>query len=221
MLNAWSCLSLLTIIQILALYVQRPIVEKHARYALYRPLSESVSSIICDLPSKIISTLAFNIPLYFMVHLRRDASAFFIFLLFGFTTTMTMSMILRTIAQSSKTVHQALVPAAIFIIGLVIYAGFVLPIRNMKGWLRWINYVNPIAYAYESLIANEFSGRSFTCQTMIPSGPGYESIEPMQRTCSVAGALPGRDFIDGDFFIGTVYKYQYSHLWRYVMSHVL
>ncbi|KAF5551419.1 ABC transporter CDR4 [Fusarium mexicanum] len=201
-------------LEILALYVQRPIVEKHARYALYRPLSESVSSIICDLPSKIISTLAFNIPLYFMVHLRRDASAFFIFLLFGFTTTMTMSMILRTIAQTSKTVHQALVPAAIFIIGLVIYAGFVLPIRSMKGWLRWINYVNPIAYAYESLIANEFSGRSFGCQTMIPSGPGYENIEPMQRTCSVAGALPGRDFIDGDFYIGTVYKYHYSHLWR-------
>ncbi|KAF5635813.1 ABC transporter CDR4 [Fusarium sp. NRRL 52700] len=201
-------------LEILALYVQRPIVQKHARYALYRPLSESVSSIVCDLPSKIISTLAFNIPLYFMVHLRRDASAFFIFLLFGFTTTLTMSMILRTIAQSSKTVHQALVPAAIFIIGLVIYAGFVLPIRSMKGWLRWINYVNPIAYAYESLIANEFSGRSFRCQTMIPSGPGYENIEPMQRTCSIAGALPGRDFIDGDFFIGTVYKYYYSHLWR-------
>ncbi|KAF5603178.1 ABC transporter CDR4 [Fusarium subglutinans] len=201
-------------LEILALYVQRPIVEKHARYALYRPLSESVSSIICDLPSKIISTLAFNIPLYFMVHLRRDVSAFFIFLLFGFTTTMTMSMILRTIAQTSKTVHQALVPAAIFIIGLVIYAGFVLPIRSMKGWLRWINYVNPIAYAYESLIANEFSGRSFGCQTMIPSGPGYENIEPMQRTCSVAGALTGRDFIDGDFYIGTVYKYHYSHLWR-------
>ncbi|KAF5236734.1 hypothetical protein FANTH_11141 [Fusarium anthophilum] len=201
-------------LEILALYVQRPIVEKHARYALYRPLSESVSSIICDLPSKIISTLAFNIPLYFMVHLRRDVSAFFIFLLFGFTTTMTMSMILRTIAQTSKTVHQALVPAAIFIIGLVIYAGFVLPIRSMKGWLRWINYVNPIAYAYESLIANEFSGRSFGCQTMIPSGPGYENVEPMQRTCSVAGALPGRDFIDGDFYIGTVYKYHYSHLWR-------
>lgn len=155
-----------------------------------------------------------------MVHLRRDASAFFIFLLFGFTTTMTMSMILRTIAQSSKTVHQALVPAAIFIIGLVIYAGFVLPIRSMKGWLRWINYVNPIAYAYESLIANEFSGRSFGCQTMIPSGPGYENIEPMQRTCSVAGALPGRGYIDGDFFIGTVYRYYYSHLWRYVVAPV-
>ncbi|KAF5656559.1 putative ABC1 transport [Fusarium heterosporum] len=201
-------------LEILALYSQRPIVEKHARYALYRPLSEAVSSVICDLPSKIISTLAFNIPLYFMANLRRDASCFFIFLLFGFTTTLSMSMILRTIAMSSKTVHQALVPAAIFIIGLVIYAGFVLPIRNMKGWLRWINYINPIAYAYESLVANEFSGRTFKCQTMIPSGPGYEDVEPVQQACSVAGAFPGQDYIDGDFYIGTVYKYYYAHLWR-------
>ncbi|KAJ4116121.1 Multidrug resistance protein [Fusarium equiseti] len=201
-------------LEILALYSQRPIVEKHARYALYRPLSEAVSSVFCDLPSKVISTLAFNIPLYFMANLRRDASSFFIFLLFGFTTTLTMSMILRTIGQSSKTVHQALVPAAIFIIGLVIYAGFVLPIRNMKGWLRWINYINPIAYAYESLVANEFSGRTFQCQMMIPSGPGFENVKPEQQACSVAGALPGQDFVDGDFYIANVYKYYEAHLWR-------
>jgi ATP-binding cassette subfamily G (WHITE) protein 2 (PDR) len=164
-----------------------------------------------------ISTLAFNIPLYFMANLRREASSFFIFLLFGFTTTLSMSMILRTIALSSKTVHQALVPAAIFIIGLVIYAGFVLPIRNMKGWLRWINYINPIAYAYESLVANEFSGRTFQCLTMIPSGPGYEDVEPVHQTCSVAGAFLGQDYVDGDFYIGTVYRYYFAHMWRCVM----
>ncbi|KAM5368274.1 hypothetical protein ACJZ2D_009640 [Fusarium nematophilum] len=201
-------------LEILSLYAQRPIVEKHARYALYRPLSEAVSSIICDLPSKILSTLAFNVPLYFMANLRREASSFFIFLLFGFTTTLTMSMILRSIGQASKTVHQALVPAAIFIIGLVIYAGFVLPTQYMKGWLRWLNYINPIAYAYESLVANEFSGRTFQCQTMIPAGPPYEDVGPLERTCSVAGASPGEDFVSGDFYIGAVYKYYYSHLWR-------
>ncbi|UPK93852.1 hypothetical protein LCI18_004787 [Fusarium solani-melongenae] len=201
-------------LEILSLYAQRPIVEKHSRYALYRPLSEAVSSIICDLPSKILSTLAFNLPLYFMANLRREASYFFIFLLFGFTTTLTMSMILRTIGQASKTVHSALVPAAIFIIGLVIYAGFVLPTRYMKGWLRWLNYINPIAYAYESLVANEFSGRTFPCQTMIPAGPPYENAGPREQTCSVAGASPGENFVRGDFYIGAVYEYYYSHLWR-------
>jgi hypothetical protein len=75
-----------------------------------------------------------------MVNLRRETGAFFTFLLFGFTCTLTMSMILRTIGQTSRTVHQALTPAAIFILALVIYTGFVLPTPDMQGWLRWVRY---------------------------------------------------------------------------------
>lgn len=191
--------------------------EKHARYALYHPFSEAISSIICDLPSKFLSTVAFNVPLYFMAHLRRDAGHFFIYLLFGFTCTLTVSMMLRTIGQTSRTIHQALTPAAIFIVSLVIYTGFVLPTRSMQGWLRWINYANPIAYAYESLMANEFSGRSFPCTQFIPMGPPYVNATPLERTCSSAGASPGEDFVRGDTLINLSYGYYHSHIWRYVM----
>ncbi|KPM43984.1 ABC transporter CDR4 [Neonectria ditissima] len=200
-------------LEILSLYAQRPIVEKHTRYALYRPFSEAISSTICDLPLKIISTIAFNVPLYFMSHLRRDASAFFIFLLFGFSTTLTMSMILRSIGQATKTVHQALAPAAMLILGLIIYTGYILPTRNMKGWLGWLNYVNPIAYGYEALVANEFRNRNFPCQVMIPMGGPYDDVSPSQRTCSTAGAAPGENFIVGDTYIKAAYGYEYSHLW--------
>ncbi|KAK1622521.1 ABC-2 type transporter-domain-containing protein [Colletotrichum phormii] len=179
-------------LEILTLYVQRPIVEKHARYALYHPASEAISSTICDLPSKILSTLAFNIPLYFMAKLRQEADAFFIFLLFGFTT-LSMSMIIRTIGQTSRTIHQALTPAAIFILSLVIYTGFILPTRDMKGWLRWINYINPIAYAL----------RVWSPTTA-----------PNERTCSVAGAAPGADFVDGDVYMNATFSYYKSHIWR-------
>lgn len=116
-----------------------------SRYAMYHPFAEAISSIICDLPSKVLSTVAFNVPLYFMANLRREPGAFFIFLLFGFTCTLTMSMILRAIGQTSRTVQQALTPAAIFIMALVIYTGFVLPVSNMQGWLRWLNYIDLIA----------------------------------------------------------------------------
>jgi hypothetical protein len=153
-----------------------------------------------------------------MANLRREADAFFIFLLFGFSTTLTMSMILRSIGQASKTVHQALVPAAIFIIGLVIYVGFVLPTRYMKGWLRWLNYIDPIAYAYESLVINEFSGRTFPCAVLIPSGPMYDDVDTSSQTCQVAGAAPRELFIDGSLYIRAVYNYTKSHLWRSVKT---
>ncbi|CAG9936386.1 unnamed protein product [Clonostachys rosea f. rosea IK726] len=198
-------------LEILALYVQRPIVEKHSRYAFYHPFAEAVASMICDLPVKVISTMCFNIPLYFMANLRQDAGHFFTFLLIGFTCTMTMSMILRTIGQVSRTIHQALTPAAFFILGLVIYAGYVLPTRLMQGWLRWLNYINPIAYAFEATVANEFTGRQFPCPAFVPA---YPNAGPFERTCSVAGAQPGADFVDGDFYIGANYGYKKSHIWR-------
>ncbi|POS78197.1 hypothetical protein DHEL01_v203413 [Diaporthe helianthi] len=205
--NGLSCA-----LEIFSLYVQRPIVEKHYRYALYHPFSEAISSIITELPNKVLSAIFFNIPLYFMTGLRREAGPFFTFFLFSFTCTFTMSMIFRTIAQGSRSIQQALTPAAMLILGLVIYTGFVIPTRSMQGWLRWINYIDPIAYAYESLVANEFSGRKFPCTQFIPMGPAYMDASPEQRACATSGALPGQDFIDGDLYINNLYGYSHSHI---------
>lgn len=84
----------------------------------------------------------------------------------------------------------------------------------MQGWLRWINYLDPIAYAYESLVANEFSGRQFQCTQFVPRGSMYVNSTALQRTCSVAGALPGDDFINGDVYINASFEYYHSHIWR-------
>ncbi|RHZ57995.1 uncharacterized protein CDV56_104774 [Aspergillus thermomutatus] len=200
-------------LEIFSLYAQRPVVEKHATYAFYHPLAEAIASAICDLPCKVLSTIAFNIPLYYMSNLRRESGHVAVYLLFAFTSTLTMSMIFRTIGQSSRTIAQALTPAALFVIGLVVYTGFVLPTRNMQVWLRWINYINPLAYSYEAIIANEFQGRTFACESFVPSGPNYSSIPGTARTCSVAG-LPGAESVDGDMYMNATYRYYHSHVWR-------
>jgi ABC-type multidrug transport system permease subunit len=141
--------------QILTLYVQRPIVEKQAKYAFYHPFAEAVASMICDLPNKILTSVFFNITLYFMTNLRRTPGAFFTFYLFSFTCVLAMSMVFRTIGALSRSLAQAMAPAAVFILALVIYTGFAVPIRDMHPWFRWINYVDPVAYAFESLMINE------------------------------------------------------------------
>jgi ABC-type multidrug transport system permease subunit len=83
-----------------------------------------------------------------MAGLRHEAGPIFIYLLFAFTCTLSMSMIFRTIAQVSRTLSQAMAPIALFIVGLIVYTGFVLPIRSMKSWLRWINYLNPVGVCF-------------------------------------------------------------------------
>ncbi|KAL1881468.1 hypothetical protein VTK73DRAFT_3530 [Phialemonium thermophilum] len=211
LLNAFA-----SALEILTLYAQRPIVEKHARYALYHPSAEAVASMLCDMPYKILNTIVFNTTLYFMTHLRREPGPFFFFLLISFTIVMAMSMVFRTIASSSRTLSQAMVPAAIIILGLVIFTGFVIPIDYMLGWCRWINYIDPLAYAFESLMVNEFHNRQFLCTQFVPNPavPGYSNVAEANRVCSAAGSQPGMPFVDGDRYLATSFKYYNEHRWR-------
>jgi ATP-binding cassette, subfamily G (WHITE), member 2, PDR len=169
---------------------------------------------ICDLPGKLLATVTLNVPLYFMADLRRDAGHFFIYLLFSFAAMLVMSGIIRTIAQLSKTIQQALTPTAFLLEAFVIYTGFILPTKNMQGWLRWVNYLDPLAYAYEAIVINEFSHRRFDCAEFVPAGSLYANVTMVERACSTAGALPGQDFVDGDYYINNNFEYHHSHLWR-------
>ncbi|KAJ5961268.1 CDR ABC transporter [Penicillium vulpinum] len=211
LLNSFS-----SALEILTLYAQRPIVEKQARYAMYHPFAEAISSMICDMPYKMLNAVTFNITLYFMTGLRQEAGAFFTFLFFSFVTTLTMSMIFRTIASYSRTLSQALVPAAILILGLVIYTGFTIPTRNMLGWSRWMNYIDPIAYGFETLIVNEFHGRNFPCkpESFIPFGDSYLDVDPLSKICSVKGAVAGQDYVTGEAYYTASFQYSNGHRWR-------
>ncbi|KAB8269261.1 ABC-2 type transporter-domain-containing protein [Aspergillus minisclerotigenes] len=209
LLNAFA-----SALEMLTLWQQRPIVEKHDKYALYHPSAEAISSLIVDLPAKALVSIVFNLILYFMTNLRRTPGHFFVFYLFSVTTTLTMSNVFRWIAAVSRSLAQAEVPASIFMMILMIYTGFTIPVRDMHPWFRWLNYINPIAYSFESLMINEFAGRKFHCATYVPSGPGYDNAPLDSKICSGKGAVAGQDYIDGDRYLQVAFEYYPSHLWR-------
>ena len=129
-----------------------------------------------------------------------------------------MSSIFRTIAAGSKTIAGALAPTAIFMPGLIIYTGFTIPTSYMKPWFRWINFINPIGYTFESLMINEFHGREFPCaaSAFVPAGHGYANVTGLERACGVAGARPGSSLVLGDAFLQTSFGYVHSHKLRCV-----
>lgn len=209
LLNAFS-----SMLEILALYAKRTIVEKHNRYALYHPSAEAVASMIMDLPYKITNAIIVNSTLYFMAGLRLEAGAFFFFFLTSFTMMMAMSMFFRFFASITKSIEQALAPSSIILLALVLYTGFVIPVRYMRGWASWMRWINPVYYGFESVVVNEFHGREFPCVTYIPSGPSYDSVAPDQRACAVQGSVPGSSVVNGTNYAKIAYQYDNSHKWR-------
>ncbi|KAK2063441.1 hypothetical protein LY76DRAFT_535057 [Colletotrichum caudatum] len=203
-------------LEILLQYAQRPIVEKQRRYAFYHSSAEALSSVLVDMPYKIVNTICFDLVIYFMTNLNRQPGSFFFFFLTTFLMVLAMSGLFRSIASLSRTLSQAMVPAAILILALVMFNGFVIPLDYMLGWCRWINYLDPVAYGFEALMINEFHGREFPCGTFIPSPgvAGYENTPLANRACSTVGAVAGRPTVSGDRYINLQYKYYHSHKWR-------
>ncbi|TNY20426.1 xenobiotic-transporting ATPase [Rhodotorula diobovata] len=201
-------------LEILTLYAQRPIVDKQARYAFYHPSAEAFASMATDLPYKILNAILFNTIIYFMTNLNRQAGNFFFFVLVSFTLTLVMSMFFRSVGALSRSLSQALVPAALLILALVLYTGFAIPTRYMLGWIGWIRYLNPIQYGFESLMVNEFWGQQYLCAQTVPAGPGYPDASSPNVVCSVAGAIPGTLYVSGADYIAQTYQYYQSHKWR-------
>ncbi|KAM0447865.1 hypothetical protein ACHAO4_008609 [Trichoderma viride] len=207
LLNALTAIS-----EINSLYAQRPIVEKHASYAFYHPATEAAAGIAADIPIKFITATVFNIILYFMAGLRRTAGQFFIYYLIGYISIFVMSAIFRTMAAITKTVSQAMSLAGILVLALVIYTGFTITVPSMHPWFSWIRWINPIYYAFEILVANEFHGQDFPCGASFV--PPYSPQVGDSWICPVTGAVAGSPTVSGDAFIATNYEYYYSHVWR-------
>ncbi|CEP62345.1 pleiotropic drug resistance family ABC transporter LALA0_S05e03554g [Lachancea lanzarotensis] len=207
--NAFSCM-----LEILALYEARPISEKHKRYSLYHPAADAMASVISEIPAKLVTSVAFNLALYFLCNFKREAGAFFFYFLMTMVATFLMSHIFRCLGASTKTYAESMVPASVLLLGLAIYTGFAIPKTKILGWSKWIWYINPLSYVFESLMVNEFHGRRFACYAYIPTGPGYLDVTGTEHVCSAVGAVPGQNYVDGETYINVAYGYYHAHKWR-------
>ncbi|KAK7747504.1 Multidrug resistance protein [Cytospora paraplurivora] len=147
----------------------------------------------------IVSSVFFNLQMTTSSFFQRGALLFFACLMNAFASAL-----------------EAMVPAAIIILGLVIFTGFVIPIDYMLGWCRWMNYIDPLAYAFEALMVNEFHNRQYTCTAYVPSitAPGYENVGSLNHICSAVGAVAGQGYINGDDYINSAFQYYHEHKWR-------
>lgn len=194
----------------------RAVVARHKDYAYYRPSAVSIARVVADLPVIFVQVVLFGIIMYFMTNLTVTASRFFIYLLFVYVTTIMLTALYRLFASVSPEIDTAVRFSGIALNLLVIYTGYVIPKTQLLSkyiWFGWMYWINPIAYSFEAVLSNEFSGRTMQCapEQLVPQGSG---IDPAYQGCPIAGAQIGSTEVSGSAYIGTQYNYSRSHLWR-------
>ena len=153
-------------LEVMTLYEARPVVEKHRKFALYRPSADALASIISELPVKLISSISFNFVFYFMVNLRREPGRFFFYWLVNIFATLVMSHFFRSVGAVTTSLEGAMTPSTILLLAMVIYTGFVVPKPDMLGWAKWISYINPVGMSLNPLWSTSFMVVDFFVQLM-------------------------------------------------------
>ncbi|GMG19756.1 unnamed protein product [Ambrosiozyma monospora] len=196
-------------------FANRPILVKQKSYSMYHLSAEALQEIITEIPTKACAVLILSLTVYWMSSLKHEAGAFFMFFLFLFTIQQCMSFIFKLVASVTKDGTTAHAVGGLWVLALCVYAGFMLPLPKMHHWIKWIHYLNPMFYCYNSLMGSEFHGKMMKCHSFVPSGPGYENVSIANQICSVPGAIAGQAIVLGDDYIKRKYDFYFHNVWKY------
>lgn len=122
-------------------FAQRPLILKHKRYRLYRPMAYGFGLIMTDIVWKVF-VIFWNIPLYFLTGFQQNAGNFFIWFVVVYIEHLALSMFFRSVAVFSSNMYRAVLPVGIFFNMYVLYTGLYVPAPQMHVWLGWLRYLN-------------------------------------------------------------------------------
>jgi ABC-type lipoprotein export system ATPase subunit len=105
---------------------------------------------------------AFGTILYFMVGLTLTVHNFFIFMAIIFIFNVTMNELLFVFSTLSKTKASVQVISACLVFFFILFSGFIIAPNVIPDYYSWIYWYNPMAWAYRSLLVNEYRSSEYT-----------------------------------------------------------
>ena len=205
--------ALLALAELTTAFSSKPILLKHKSFSFYRPAAYAIAQTVVDAPLVFVQVSLFNVVVYFMAGLRRNASHFFIAELLLWVTTMTMYAFFRAVGALNKSLDNATRVTGVAIQALIVYTGYLIPPTEMRPWFKWLKWINPVQYGFEGLISNEFDGLDIECTPpfLVPLVP---NTSPDYQSCLILGSEQGQPTVQGENYIQTAFAYSRSHLWR-------
>ncbi|KAK9233726.1 ABC-2 type transporter-domain-containing protein [Lipomyces kononenkoae] len=206
--------SLLAMSEVTESFSGRPVLIKHKSFAYFHPAAFCIAQIAADIPVILFQVTIFLVVLYFMVGLTATASAFFTTWIVVIATTMCMTALFRAVGAAFTTFDAASKVSGFLISAAIMYTGYMIQKPQMHPWFVWIYWIDPLAYGFQSLLANEFHHKQIPCvgTNLVPNGPGY--TDPTYQSCAgVGGAVQGEVSLTGDQYLESL-RYSHTHVWR-------
>ncbi|QPG76174.1 hypothetical protein FOA43_003560 [Brettanomyces nanus] len=212
----------MSLAEVAVFFENRPILFKQRAYLLYHPSAELLARITSSFIIRFVTIIFFSLILYFLTGLRRQAGAFFSFLLFVNLGVLAVNLIFNVISVASADLAVANACSGLLMLSMLVYSSYMVQRPSMYWWFKWFSYCNPILYSFESMITMQFHNHNIPCanQNMVPTGGQYNSMPLSNRVCAFPGAAATRDvypdsnFVQGDIYLAVSFDYFFKHCWR-------
>ncbi|PXF46399.1 ABC transporter G family member 2 [Gracilariopsis chorda] len=154
---------------------------------------------IFDFCQELIKTAALVIPVYLMAGLNLGGSAqrLLYCLLIIVMVSLTMISMTRFVVAIFDDAESASGFAGVLTIVLVLLNGYLKTPTEIQGYLIWIYWIDPLHYAFEALLINEYDGLNFKC-TLEERIPANSNIPAEFRVCPVS---TGEQYLEDTFGI--------------------
>ena len=81
----------------------------------------------------------------------------------------------------------------IAVVLMILFGGFYINIESLPIWLRWVQFLSLMRFAFEGLIVNELKDATFTCDDVAPGKvcieTGQEQLDRLSFTHTVPQVL--------------------------------
>ncbi|TIC09163.1 P-loop containing nucleoside triphosphate hydrolase protein [Wallemia mellicola] len=193
----------------------REIIAKQSNeFAFYHPSAVTFATFLVDVPVIVSGILLFSIVVYFLGSLDYTAGKFFTYFCFVSFNAVTFNQLYKAVASMSSNFTSAIRYNVCLLSIAFTLVGYTIPRYNIGNWFRWISWVNPLPYNFESLLVNQFHGVNIECDQSDIVPNGVNGAEEQYQSCGIQGNRPGSLTILGDDYVDAAFDYKYSHLWN-------
>ncbi|TIB72352.1 hypothetical protein E3Q23_03425 [Wallemia mellicola] len=193
----------------------REIIAKQSNeFAFYHPSAVTFATFLVDVPVIVSGILVFSIVVYFLGSLDYTAGKFFTYFCFVSFNAVTFNQLYKAVASMSSNFTSAIRYNVCLLSIAFTLVGYTIPRYNIGNWFRWISWVNPLPYNFESLLVNQFHNVNIECDPSDIVPNDVNGAEEQYQSCGIQGNRPGSLTILGDDYVDAAFDYKYSHLWN-------
>jgi len=139
----------------------RAVLIKERNEGLYRLSAFFMAKVLADIPFEMIFPVIFTTIIYWLTDARRDAGAYFLYLiviLFGSFASSGFGLMFSSWIPVFK---DAMVYGSVALLSIMLTSGFYVDLQLMPSWIRWTQYISHLKYAYDGLLVTVFRGATF------------------------------------------------------------